>query len=357
VAIQRAGGPTSSAVVPAEERATPRAITRYLASLKPVLAAGTDARGVWVRFLVEAAKREDQAAAFAEAQQVALGQGQAIETARRTLHSIPPPTGLEDMHRTIDKWLRTLAHSCEAVFQAPGPLTPELMTKARNILHEAGAEADRFNRQRQTVVESLADVVAPPQDGPKFIANTKEIRALAITLVLALLLIGGGAYAVSALGDSPTPTPTTGSDRRVFPQPEILNRLKAEILSRKVAWQDADVVLVAPDLILVKGKIFGGSSQIPVEVELQMSVTEDGKPKIATKRLSAVGVTVPPEAFDALNKRVDEANKTLPDQIPAGYTLKRLFVENNAVVVELQPNGAPTKPGAPPAKPGTKPGP
>src|SRR5205823_11535272 len=118
--------------------------------------------------------------------------------------------------------------------------------------------------------------------------------------------------------------------------------------TRKVAYQDADVVLTPPDLILIRGKIQGLSSAIPLEVELQMSVDDAGKPKIMTKRFSAVGVSVPAEAVDALNKRIDEANKTLPDQVPAGYSLKRLYVENNAIVADLLPSA--------PAKPGAKPG-
>lgn len=354
MAMQRAEEPSGGALVASDERATPRAITRYLTSLKPILAAGTDARGVWVRFLLEIARREDQHAAFAEAQQMALGQGQTLDAARRALASLPPPAGLEDMQRTIDKWLRTLASSCEAVFQSSGPLTPELLQKARSLIHEAGVEADRFNRQRATVVESLQDVVKPPANGPKFIANTRELRALAVTLLVAVLLIAGGVYAVSALSDTPAVATPVGSgvERRSYPQADILNRLRTEIQARKVAWQDADVVLTPPDLILIKGKIFGPSAQIPVEVELQVSVV-DGKPRVTTKRLTAVGVPVPPEAFDALNKRIEEANKTLSEQVPAGFTLQRLFIENNAVVAELLPN---PQTGTPPAKPGTKPG-
>src|SRR5207248_4502418 len=126
------------------------------------------------------------------------------------------------------------------------------------------------------------------------------------------------------------------ADRRVYPQPEVLSRLKAEIATRKVLFTEADVQLVPPDRIIVRGKIQGPSSQIPVEVELQMSVTPDNKPRIDSRRLAAVGVTIPTEAFDALNKRIDEANKTLPDQVPAGFVVKRLSIENNAVVADLE---------------------
>jgi hypothetical protein len=75
-----------------------------------------------------------------------------------------------------------------------------------------------------------------------------------------------------------------------------------------------------------------------------MSVTPDNKPRVDSRRLAAVGVTIPTEANDALAKRIEEANKTLPDQIPAGFVLKRLSIENNAVVADLE--------GATPAKPG-----
>jgi hypothetical protein len=155
-------------------------------------------------------------------------------------------------------------------------------------------------------------------------------------------MVGGVVYTMmrlTAVPVSPTPTPTkpaAGADRRVFPQPEVLAKLKGEIANRKVAFGNPDVQFVPPDRVIIKGKIQGPASQIPVEVELQMSVTPDNKPRIDARRLAAVGVPVPADAFDALNKRVDEANKTLPDQIPAGYILRQLSIENNAIVADLE---------------------
>jgi hypothetical protein len=347
---EEGGGAAGTAV--AVREASPRAISRYLNSLKPLLAGGTDARGVWVRFLNEAAQREDPVEAHAEAQQVALGQGQALDEARRTLAAVPVPPGLEDMHRSVGRWLKAVSDSCEVVFRSKPPLSSDTLARARQLVYEAGVEADDFNRHRTAVVESLQERPVSAQR-PRFIASGKELRALALALVLALVMVGGVVYAMSTLTSSPpapAPTPTPPlTDRRVFPQPDVLGRLRNELTTRKVAFNDADVQLVPPDRIIVKGRIQGPTALIPVEAELQMSVTPDGKPKVESKRLAAVGVTIPPEASDALNKRIDEANKTLPEQVPAGFILKRLYVENNAVVAELAGVAA-----AP--KPGTKPG-
>ena len=350
MAVQQASG---AGVALAMRDGSPRQVARYLNSLRPVLTSGTNARGVWVRFLNEIAKRDDMRAAHAEAQQMALGQGQHLDETRRLLASIPVPTGFEDMHRSIDGWLKALVESCEAVFRSRPPLANETLARARQSVYQAGLEADTFNRQRQTVVESLSEGPAPAGARPRFIANSKELRALGIALVLALAMVGGGVYGMMKLTATPAsaaaaratiPTP----DRRIYPQPEVLARLKDELATRKVAFGDPDVQLVPPDRIIVKGKIQGLVSQIPVEVELQMSVTPDNKPRIDSRRLAAIGVTIPTEAFDALNKRVEEANKTLPDQIPAGFILKALSIENNAVVADLES----TAPPKPPAKPG-----
>jgi len=60
-----------------------------------------------------------------------------------TLHI---PSGLEDMHRTMDKWLRAVIESCQVVVQSTPPLTTDTIASARQHVHKAGIEADRFNR-------------------------------------------------------------------------------------------------------------------------------------------------------------------------------------------------------------------
>jgi len=175
------------------------------------------------------------------------------------------------------------------------------------------------------------------------IANPKEMLVLGLALLAALLLSGGVIYGLMRITSTqlltfeakPTAVPTkpVATEKRVFPQAEMLSRLRQEMGRRRVAFNNPDVQLVPPDSIVVRGRIQGPTGVVPVEAELQMSVTADGTPRLASKRLSAVGVAVPPEAIEAL-KRIEEANWTLPEQIPTGQALKRLYVENNAVVTE-----------------------
>lgn len=338
----------------ATREASPRAIARYLASLKPALGSATDARNVWVRYLAELAHREDLAAAHTEAVQIALARGQQFHDARRAIAQLPVPPGYEPMHQAVDGWLQALLASCEVVVRASPPISRATLDRAQAILREAATKADRFNQQRTVAVQALTDAQMPvPARAKRVVASKKEMRALIVSLLAALLLCGGAIFAVNSLSNTPPPTrtptparpgqPGSGVERRVFPQPDILARLRQEIASRKVAWQEPDVQLVPPDRIVVKGKIQGPTSVVPVEVELQMSVTPDGKPRLEAKRLSAIGVDVPAGAFDALNKRVDEANQTLPQQLPPGQTLARLYIQDNAVVAELTggPSGAP----------------
>jgi len=84
-----------------------------------------------------------------------------------------------------------------------------------------------------------------------------------------------------------------------------------------------------------------------------ISATPDGKPHVEAKRLSAIGVDVPSGAFDALNKRIDEANQTLPQQLSPGQLISKLYVQDNAIVAELSGgtggSGAPAAGGTPAA--------
>jgi hypothetical protein len=348
------GGRLDDATALAIREASPRAIARYLASLKPALGSATDARNVWVRYLSELAHREDLAAAHTEAVQLALARGQQFHDARRAIAQLPVPPGYEPMQQAVDGWLQALLASCEVIVRASPPIGRATLDRAQAILREAATKADRFNQQRTAAVQALTDAQMPvPARAKRIVASKKEMRALIVSLVAALLLCGGAIFAVSSVSSGPparTPTPVrpgqpgSGIDRRVFPQPDVLARLRQEIASRKVAWQDPDVQLIPPDRIVVKGKIQGPTSVVPVEVELQMSVTPDGKPRLEAKRLSAIGVDVPAGAFDALNKRVDEANQMLPQQLSPGQVLTRLYVQDNAIIAEL--TGGPNAPPA-----------
>jgi hypothetical protein len=324
-----------------------------------------------VRYLGEIGHREDLATIHTETVQFALARGQQFHDARRAVAQIPPPPGYDAMRQALDGWLGGLQASSETIIRAQPPIRRETLDRAQKILRDAASRADRFNHQRTTAVQTLVDAQSPvPARAKKMVASKKEMRALAMALIAALLLAGGAAFGLSTLASAPPPTrvPTpaakpggqrAGLDRRVFTQPEILQRLKAEIAARKVIFFEPDVRLVAPDRIIITGKVQGPAGLVPVEAEIQAGATPDGKPRVDSKRLSAVGVEVPPGAFDALTKRVEEANKVLPDQVSPGQFVRRIFVENNTLVVELDggtPGQAPAPaPGAnatPAAKPG-----
>ena len=357
--------------------ASPRVIARYLASLKPVLGSATDARNVWVRYLGEIARRDNMGDAHTEAVQFALARGQQFHEARRAIMAAPVPPGYETMHQAVDGWLQGLLASCEYMVRSHPPLDRDTLERIQDILREAGTKADKFNAQRQAAVQTIVDSQSPvPARARKMVASKKEMRALVLALVAALLLVGGSAYAFSTLAAGPTPTRTptpavkpngvNGTNRQVYTPPDVLAKLKAEIANRKVAWLEPDVKFVVPDRVIITGKIQGPVNIVPVEVNLQVGVTDDGKPLISAKGLSAVGVEVPTGAFDALNKRIDEANQTLPQQLPPGQTVKRIYVEDpNSLIVELSggpapaANGTPaaaTTPAAQGAVPATKPG-
>src|SRR4029079_16737881 len=87
---------------------------------------------------------------------MALGQGQTLDGARRRLSSVAVPSGYEEMHRSIHRWLKALMQSCEVIFRSRPPLDADTLARARKGVYDAGVEADSFNRQRQAIVEALS---------------------------------------------------------------------------------------------------------------------------------------------------------------------------------------------------------
>src|SRR5262245_41890536 len=271
--------------------ASPRQVAKYLTALKPILTHAADVRNVWVRYLATLGRRDDLDVAHTEAVQFALARGQQFHDARRKVAQIQPPAGYEAMHHSIDGWLGGLLASCEVIVRAKPPLTAEVLDRVRQVLHEAGQKADKFNAQRAVAVQTIVEAAQPvPDKAKRVVANKKELRALLVALVAALLLIAGGAYALSTLSAAPpvtrTPTasgkglngPTTQTLR--YTQQQILDRLKQEIAARKVAWLEPDVQLAQPNRIVVTGKISGPTSVIPVKAVLEVLVTDDGKPQL-----------------------------------------------------------------------------
>ncbi|HEV8635762.1 MAG TPA: hypothetical protein VG370_16175 [Chloroflexota bacterium] len=339
---------------------------RYLAALRPILVSATNARANWVRFLNELAMRSDLARAAPEAVQVALGQSNQFAQARRQLTQLQAPPSYQDMHAAIEGWLKSLELSCQIVVRQTGPLTPETLTRVREALHEAAADADRFNAERAAVQAVVKETARPSDKRPRMIANRREIRIVAIVLGVLLALLAAGVWASGVLSTGPEPTPTlspadatatavaflaTGGERRVYTLTDIQKRLDQEIAGRRVAYREATIRLVPPDRAVVSGRIQGTANLVSVEVELQV-LAENGKPKIVPQGLRALGVEVPREAFDALNKRAEEGNEELAKQLQPGEVVQRVVVEPDQVIAEIvNMNNIPT-PGTPtPANP------
>ena len=339
---------------------SPRTVAQYMASLKPILANSTEARAAWVHYVLELTKREDLSGSQSEVTKIALNHSHAFSDARRQLATIQVPPGFEPMHRAVETWLATLARSCDAVVRSSAPLDHTRLERLRDILREAGTRADQFNEARTAAVEALHEAQRPVARPPAIIASGKEIRIVAIVLVgtaVTAFLIWF-AFNGFILPGQKTPlfsapasgTPGAGIERRTFPQPDIQSRLQTEINGRKVAFQSADVKLVAPNRVIVTGRVQGPSALIPVEAELEIGITDAGLPRVTPKRLSAIGVQVPPEAFEAFNKRIEEANRDLAAQLPPGQFLRRVYIENNQIIADVDTSASTT-----PAKPASKP--
>jgi hypothetical protein len=160
----------------------------------------------------------------------------------------------------------------------------------------------------------------------------------AVALLIGVLIVSLGQVGNEPVPPDVLPVPGLVVERKIFPQAEVLGRLRQELLSRTVQIRDVDVRLEAPDRIVIPGKVLAPTgSLVGVTIELQIAA-DAGKPKITPIRVSAVGIgiSVPQAATDAVTKRADEANKELANQVPAGQTVRRLFIENNAIVVELE---------------------
>ncbi|TAK26022.1 MAG: hypothetical protein EPO26_01370 [Chloroflexota bacterium] len=353
-------------VRPAAHAAPQGAATRYLTQLRPVLNQATNIRGAWVRFLNEISMRPDLGSATAEATQVALGQSRILAETRFQLSRLRPPPDYLEMHQAIDGWLRSLQLSCQIVVKITGALTPDILSNVREALHDAAMDADRFNAERAAIVAVVRETRFPTTR-PKVVANPREIRALAIVLVIFLALAGAFAYIAGAftgksmldewLGNvTPTAVPKPsalppGVERRLYPLDQIQARLLQEIATRGVEFRQPTVRLVPPDKITVAGRIQGPIGPIPVETDLKITLAA-GKIKLGDFAIRAAGLTVPPEAVTALEKRAQEGNIELANQLKPGESVLRMLVEPTQIVLEIQTAGGTAKPGAPaPAKP------
>lgn len=341
--------------------ASSRSPAAYLANLKPVLDAATVTRTTWLRALNAMAEDPDIGERSSEATALAIRTREQFNEARRALNQMSAPDMYRDMERALDGWLEALSASCDQLANAVPPITTDQVNAARRRLKEAAQQADKFNAERASIIT----VGGPPpemadQPGER-IGNNK--RLIVLTMLGLVLMIVALYFAFGALGTSNTTPPNRGPaggaiEKRVFQRSDILDRLQKEIAARQVAWSNPDVKLVEPDRVIVSGTIQGPTGPVPAEAELQLGVTEAGQPKLTAVRVNATGVTLPSGALDALSKRTDEANKTLPQQLGPNQYLRRLYVEKDTVVAEIETVGVAATPGAgtPAATPGTKPG-
>ena len=342
---------------------------RYLASMKPILDQATSARASWLQSLTRLSRAQDLESLSNEAAQDAMRNREQFNAARRALGNLRPPPVYDSMGKSLDQWLESLALSCDTIASAPPPLTPELVAAARQRMRDAAQHAGHFNTERASII-TVGGEPPPPEEEPPSDPNAKDgTRNLMIIGLVVLVLISVAAYLFLNIGGtsiSPRMATTTAvagtatalaaiptpsrKETKTYPQAEIIDRLRREILSRAVAFRDAEVRLIPPDRVIVAGKLQGPVNLIPVEVELQIGVTDAGRPKMTAVRLSAVGVQVPPEANDALAKRAEEGTRLLNEQIAPDQFLRRLYIDNNAIVAELDsaaPSTAPPVPGAP----------
>jgi len=332
----------------------------YLANLKPILDAATVTRTTWLRALNAMAEDEDIGERTSEATALAIRTREQFNEARRALNQMTAPDMYRDMERALDGWLEALAGSCDQLANAVGPITADQVNASRRKLKEAAQQADKFNAERASIITVGGP---PPVDVPdepgESIGNNK--RLIVLTVLGLVLMIVALYFAFGALGTSSTQVPNRGPnggviEKRVFQRSDILDRLQKEIAGRQVAWLNPDVKLVEPDRIIISGSIQGPTGPIPAEAELQMGVTDNGQPKLTAIRVNATGVQLPTGALDALTKRTDEANKTLPQQLAPNQFVRKLYVDKDTVVAEIETVGGTPGPGTPAATPGTKPG-
>lgn len=329
--------------------ASPRSPAAYLANLKPVLDAATAARTAWLRALNDMAQSPDIGERSDEVVQVAIRAREQFNEARRVLNQLTAPEMYRDMERALDGWLEALSGSCEQLASARPPITLEQVNAARRRLRDAAQQADKFNAERASVIVVGAPPgEAPPEPGEQ-LGNNK--RLIVLTMLGLILMIVALYFAFGALGTSTTGigtpgpgTPGAGQERRIFQRSEVLDRLRQEIAARQVAFLNADVRLVEPDRLIVTGQIQGPTSLVPVEAELQIGVTDAGKPRVTALNINATGVPVPQGALDALNRRTEEANRALPEEVAPDQFVRRLYVERDTVVAEIDRVGAPAKP-------------
>jgi hypothetical protein len=132
-----------------------------------------------------------------------------------------------------------------------------------------------------------------------------------------------------------TPTPTAPTEF-VLTRQELGAELIRAIQSGGVPLRDTQVRLVPSDRVALSGQLPVAIFLVPVELEARLSVDADGKVRVRTTRVEAVGSQLPAELTQALGRTIDDdGTRAVANALPPDARAKSVRVEPERIVVEV----------------------
>lgn len=135
--------------------------------------------------------------------------------------------------------------------------------------------------------------------------------------------------------DVPLPPTATRIAQVGVTADELDAELKRQVASSGLPLRNPSLQLQPPDRLLLRGVVPVAIFQIPVEIEGQLSV-EDGRLKVTTTRVEAVGASLPASVATSLGQQVDRlGSEAVRTALPAGARATRVVVDAERITVDL----------------------
>lgn len=141
--------------------------------------------------------------------------------------------------------------------------------------------------------------------------------------------------------ETPRPTVTSAPTRPLtrelsLPAEALEAELRRASASGPIPLLNPALQLHPPDRVLLTGEVQIAVFRVPVEIEGLVTV-ESGAVRVRATRVQAVGAQLPDAVSTALGRQVDaEAGAAIAAALPPGAQARRVTVETDRIVVEVQ---------------------
>lgn len=132
------------------------------------------------------------------------------------------------------------------------------------------------------------------------------------------------------------PTKPTGPTQVGVSVAELDAEIKKQVAAGGLPLQNPSLRTQPPDRLTLSGSVQVAIFIVPVEIEAQLSVDENGAVRVTTTRVEAVGASLPESVTTSLGSQVDDlGSQAVQAALPPGARAQRVTVDEERVAVEL----------------------